>query len=264
MVQHAYDGGIGQYVRDLAQRCLGVANILVLRATMDGRGVTLGAPAAVGHPELLIPLPRIDTGDPDLAARAAQEALLRDVLTLLAPLRIARVHVQHWINLKLDLRALIGALDVPFDVTIHDWFALCPRINLLPVADGPSCGEPAAAVCDRCIQAREDTAAHDITGWRAEHSWLLRLADRVLCATEDSIARLARYGLAARAVLAPLEAMPARVPPCPAAAAGAPAVARTRDARGRFALPFLVCSRTIRAPAASWRWRNLPRPNGWR
>ncbi len=134
---------------------------------------------------------------------------------MLAPLRIARVHVQHWVNLKLDLRALISGLGVPFDLTIHDWFAICPRINLLPVADGPSCGEPAPAVCDRCIQARDDTAAHDIIGWRAEQAWLPRLADRVLCATQDSIDRLARHGLAGRAVLAPLEAMPEAIPPRP-------------------------------------------------
>jgi GT2 family glycosyltransferase/glycosyltransferase involved in cell wall biosynthesis len=215
MVQHAYDGGIGHYVRDLTERCRGLANVLLLRATMDGRGVALAVPGAAGHPDYVIPLPQNDITDPDLADHAAQAALLADLLSLLRPLRIARVHVQQWINLKLDLRALIRALDVPFDVTVHDWLGICPRINLLPVADGPSCGEPAAAVCDRCIQARDDTAAHDITGWRAEHAWLFRLADRVLCATEDSIARLARYGLASRAVLAPLEAMPALVPPCP-------------------------------------------------
>ncbi len=215
-VQHAYDGGIGQYLRALAAQCHGVANLLVLRATMDGQGVRLGAPAVRHHPELLIPLrPQPDVDDAAEAASAAEAALLADVLALLAPLRIARVHVQHWVNLRLDLRALIGALAVPFDLTIHDWFAICPRINLLPVADGPSCGEPAPAVCDRCIQARDDTQAHDITGWRAEQAWLPRLADRVLCATQDSIDRLARHGLAARAVLAPLEAMPEAIPPRP-------------------------------------------------
>jgi GT2 family glycosyltransferase/glycosyltransferase involved in cell wall biosynthesis len=215
-IQHAYDGGIGQYVRALAAQCQGVANLLVLRATMDGQGVRLGAPAARNHPELLIPLrPPEDIEDADAAARAAEAGLRADVLALLAPLRIVRVHVQHWVNLAVDLRALIRALDVPFDLTIHDWFAICPRINLLPLADGPSCGEPAPAVCDRCIQARDDTAAHDIIGWRAEQAWLPRLADRVLCATQDSIDRLARHGLGARAVLAPLEAMPAAIPPRP-------------------------------------------------
>ena len=220
-IQHAYDGGVGQYVRTLAAQCQGVANLLVLRATMDGQGVRLGAPAVRHHPELLIPLPPPpDREDTDEAAdpaegQAAEARLLGDVLALLQPLRIARVHVQHWVNLCLDLRALIQALDVPFDLTIHDWFAICPRINLLPVADGPSCGEPQPAVCDRCIQGRDDTAAHDIIGWRAEQAWLPRLADRVLCATEDSIDRLARYGLADRAVLAPLEAMPEVIPPRP-------------------------------------------------
>jgi GT2 family glycosyltransferase/glycosyltransferase involved in cell wall biosynthesis len=218
-VQHAYDGGIGQYVRALAAQCQGVANLLLLRATMHGEGVRLGAPAVRHHPELLIPRREpphsADTEAADEAAPTAEAGLLADVLALLRPLRVARVHVQHWVNLRLDLRALIGALGVPFDLTIHDWFTICPRINLLPVADGPSCGEPAPAVCDRCIQARDDTAAHDIIGWRAEQAWLPRLADRVLCATQDSIDRLARHGLADRAVLAPLEAMPAVIPPRP-------------------------------------------------
>jgi GT2 family glycosyltransferase/glycosyltransferase involved in cell wall biosynthesis len=217
-IQHAYDGGVGQYVRALAAKCHGVANLLVLRATMDGQGVRLGVPAVHRHPELLIPRPLPPDGkeaEEAETARAAEAALLADVLALLSPLRIARVHVQHWVNLRLDLRALIRALDVPFDLTIHDWFAICPRINLLPVADGPSCGEPQPAVCDRCIQARDDTAAHDIIGWRAEQAWLPRLADRVLCATQDSIDRLARYGLAARAILAPLESMPEAIPPRP-------------------------------------------------
>jgi GT2 family glycosyltransferase len=224
-IQHAYDGGVGQYVRALAEQCHGVANVLVLRAAMDGQGVRIGAPGVRRHPELLIPL-RLppDTADGASAdeaahrtaqAGAADAALLADVLALLRPLRIARIHVQHWLNLRLDLRALIRALDVPFDLTIHDWFTICPRINLLPVPDGPSCGEPPPAVCDRCIQARDDTAAYDITGWRAEQAWLPRLADRVLCATQDSIDRLARFGLAGRAVLAPLEAMPEAIPPRP-------------------------------------------------
>ena len=216
MVQHAYDGGVGQYVRDLAERSLGRANVLVLRASKDGRSISLSVPAAADHPPYVIPFPRSDIEDPNLAELAIQDAVLADVLRLIAPLRIARVHVQHWINLKLDLHELIRRLDVPFDVTVHDWFGICPRINLLPNADGPSCGEPAAAVCNHCIQSRDDTAAHDITGWRAEHAWLFRLADRVLCATEDSVERLARYGFATRAVVAPLEALPRLVPPCPA------------------------------------------------
>jgi GT2 family glycosyltransferase/glycosyltransferase involved in cell wall biosynthesis len=195
-VQNAHDGGIGQHVRMLAEQCLGAVNLLVLRATMEGGSVTLSAPGAHKHPELLIP---------SMVGRD----LFADVLAVLRGVRIARVHVHHWVGLAIDPRALIRALDVPFDVTIHDWFAICPRINLLPVSDGPSCGEPGPEVCDRCIHAREDTDANDITGWRAENAWLLRLADRVFCATQDTIRRLDRYGLAARAVLAPLENVPA-------------------------------------------------------
>jgi GT2 family glycosyltransferase/glycosyltransferase involved in cell wall biosynthesis len=191
-LRHALEGGIGQHVRMLATLCQGEANILVLRATMDGFGVTLGMPGITGHPEFLIPL-------------IAGRDLLEDVLAILRPQGIARIHVHHWMDLGLDLRRLIRVLDVPFDLTLHDWYAICPRINLLPVADGAYCGEPGPALCDRCIQARDDTKAQDITAWRAENAWLPRLADRVLCATQDGIDRFGRHGFAGRAVLAPLE-----------------------------------------------------------
>ena len=259
-VQHAYDGGVGQYVRALAAQCQGVANLLVLCATMDmhksGQGVRLGAPAVRHHPELLIPLPSApdaeagDGADADARPTGRREPpCSRMCWRCSAPLRIARVHVQHWVNLAVDLRALIRALGVPFDLTIHDWFAICPRINLLPVADGPTCGEPAPAVCDRCIQARDDTAAHDIIGWRAEQAWLPRLADRVLCATQDSIDRLARFGLAARAVLAPLEAMPEVIPPRPRARPDPAPLSARLPSPGRGGSPCSACSPTTRAPA---------------
>ena len=47
--------------------------------------------------------------------------------------------------------------------------------------------------------------ATDILSWRRRHGWLLLEAERVMCPSEDARARLARHGLAERAIVAPHE-----------------------------------------------------------
>jgi GT2 family glycosyltransferase/glycosyltransferase involved in cell wall biosynthesis len=192
MVKHAHDGGVGQHIRGLAEACIGQANILLLSAVLESPGLRLGAPAAVGHPEITLPAKNLEA----------------TVFRLLRPVGIARVHVHHWRGVGLNLRRLIAALAVPFDVTVHDWFAICPRVNLLPRRDAIYCGEPGPEVCNACLHQGEPTEAHDISAWRSETAWLFRLADRVFCSTEDTRRRLGRYGVAERAVIAPLEPAP--------------------------------------------------------
>ncbi len=214
MVKHAHDGGVGQHLRGLAEACIGQANVLLLSAILESAGLRLGAPAAAGHPEITLPAKNLEA----------------TIFRLLRHAGIRRVHVHHWRGLGLNLRRLIAVLGVPFDVTVHDWFAICPRVNLLPRRDGVYCGEPGPEVCNACIHQGEPTEAHDISAWRSESAWLFRLADRVFCGTEDTQRRLDRYGLAERAVIAPLE--PAPVP----AARQIPAAASRREAPVRVAI----------------------------
>ncbi|HEY1411367.1 MAG TPA: glycosyltransferase, partial [Rhodopila sp.] len=90
---------------------------------------------------------------------------------------------------------------------VHDYFAVCPQINLLPWRHSLYCGEPDIAGCNACIARRSSYGARDILTWRADHAWQFRQADRVLCPSQDALDRLQRYGLAANAVLAPHEAV---------------------------------------------------------
>ena len=45
---------------------------------------------------------------------------------------VTRVHIHHLMSMDIDARALVHQLGVPFDVTVHDYFAICPQVNLLP------------------------------------------------------------------------------------------------------------------------------------
>jgi GT2 family glycosyltransferase/glycosyltransferase involved in cell wall biosynthesis len=185
-VSHSLGGGVRHHVDEITARVRGRANILLLESTPDGAAITV--PDMPDHPRFAV--------TPDLVDSAAQ---------YLASAGVSRVHVHHLLGLDIDLRRLITRLGVPFDLTIHDWFTICPQVNLLPHLDAHYCGEPAPAECNACIANRPSLDAHDILSWRSRFRWLFAEADRVICPSHDVRARLARYGLADRAVVVPHE-----------------------------------------------------------
>ncbi|MGE0419100.1 MAG: glycosyltransferase [Acetobacteraceae bacterium] len=186
LVSHSLGGGVKRHIDLLIERSAGKANFLLLSATT--RGAALTAPAIEGHPDLILSADRMD-----------------ELLQVLRHIGVSRVHIHHLAGMDMDIRTLIHRLGVPFDVSIHDYYAICPQVNLLPWPEGRFCDEPAPATCNACIANRASHGATDILSWRRRHSWMLVGADRVLCPTADVRDRLARYNLAARAVVAPHE-----------------------------------------------------------
>ncbi|HET8997228.1 MAG TPA: glycosyltransferase, partial [Acetobacteraceae bacterium] len=187
MVSHALGGGVQQHVDALVRRLDGAAHALLLRAGTRGPALTL--PALPGHAEVSLPADR-----------------LGDLASLLQSCGVSRVHIHHLLGMDLDVRKLLHRLEVPFDVTVHDYFALCPQVNLLPWKGAHYCGEPGPAACNACIADMPSHNARDILAWRSNFSWLFREAERVFCPSEDVRRRLERFGLAERAVVAPHEA----------------------------------------------------------
>ncbi len=186
LVSHSLGGGVQRHIEILAERLRGRANVLLLQPSE--RGALISAPSLPGHGAAPIPAGRVD-------------AMVR----VLASAGVSRVHVHHVMGLDLDLRRLIRGLRVPFDLTVHDWFLICPQVNLLPQLDGQYCREPDQSGCNSCIANRPSHGAREILHWRVSHAWLLREAERVLCPSEDSRQRVARFGWGAKAVLAPHE-----------------------------------------------------------
>ncbi|MDE2514686.1 MAG: glycosyltransferase [Rhodospirillales bacterium] len=175
LVAHGLGGGVRRHLRDLVAGAAGRAHFLLLDA--GARGAELSVPALPGHPVLSLA--------PDRVA---------DMAALLLGFGVARVHLHHLMGMEMDVRALIHALGVPFDTTVHDYYAICPQVNLLPHPDGNWCGEPGPAVCNACIAARPNHGARDIHAWRLGHAWMLAEAARLICPSADVAARLARFG----------------------------------------------------------------------
>ena len=186
LVCHDLGGGVRLHVDRLVQRLSGRAHSLLLTATT--RGAELSVPAVLGHPTLDLPAERLD-----------------DLSRLLRTFGVGRVHIHHLSTMDMDIRTLIHRLGVGFDLTVHDYFGICPQVNLLPWLDGPYCGEPGPATCNACIGDRPSYGATDILAWRLEHAWAFREADQVICPSNDVRERLVRYGLGERAIVAPHE-----------------------------------------------------------
>jgi GT2 family glycosyltransferase/glycosyltransferase involved in cell wall biosynthesis len=186
MVSHDMGGGVRRHIDELVARTTGKANCLLLEST--ARGAALSVPALPGHPDLALPAER-----------------LGDLALVLQQARVTRAHIHHLMSMDLDVRSLLHRLGVPFDVTVHDYFAICPQVNLMPWTQGAYCGEPAPAFCNACIADRPSHGSRDIVSWRRENAWQFLEADRVICPSEDVRRRLARYGYDARTIVVPHE-----------------------------------------------------------
>jgi GT2 family glycosyltransferase/glycosyltransferase involved in cell wall biosynthesis len=186
MVTHDLGGGVRRHVFDLVQRLAGRANCLLLESTTRGSAVSV--PALPGHPDLALPAERVG-----------------DLIEVLQSAKVTRAHIHHLMSMDIDVRRLLHRLGVPFDVTVHDYFAICPQVNLLPWLQGAYCREPGIGGCNACIADRPSYGARDIVSWRRANAWQFLEAERVICPSEDARKRLARYGFDGRAVVAPHE-----------------------------------------------------------
>ncbi len=210
LVCHALGGGVRRHLEQLVHRLAGRAHCLLLSTTP--RGSALSVPAIPGHAELTLTADRLD-----------------DLTDFLRFMRVERVHIHHLAGMEMDVRALIDRLNVGFDLTVHDYFSICPQVNLLPWLDGLYCGEPDVAACNACIADRPTHGARDILSWRMQHAWLFREADRVICPSNDVRDRLTRFGLGARAIVAAHEPV-----------VGGPWALRPRKPRGRVLRVALI------------------------
>ena len=124
-----------------------------------------------------------------------------DFDSLLADLRelgVWHIHCHHLVGFGNTILWLLDRRDFTYDVSLHDYVWICPRVNLL---DGSNryCGAPAAAVCDRCLgdsgvfRGLEDLfglLGGRAAGWREAMARILGRARRVIAPSADVADRI--------------------------------------------------------------------------
>ena len=210
LVTHDEGGGIERLVqhRLAALRRVGKTGLL-LRSQRERPGVVRLELAAPTPDEVVFRLP-------------SERSALLDLLRTIAPTRIEFHQPRRHDALIWQLAA---SLDLPYDVYLHDYALLCPRVTLIG-ADGTYCGEPPVAQCERCVESfehRDLFAPAGVAALRRRSAALLSQAKLVRAPSADVARRFGRHMPATAITVRPWEASktranPARAPLAPALA----------------------------------------------
>ena len=135
-VSHRWGGGIRRHMHDLAALLGERALVLFLEPAVDDT-VKLHWPRAgesfAAYFRLPFDLPRL--------------------AGLLTSIGVARLHFHHVHQLPRAILDLPAAAGIPYDCTLHDYYAICPQYHLV-TEDGEYCGEPDARGCGACLARR--------------------------------------------------------------------------------------------------------------
>lgn len=183
LISHARGGGTARFEAEEASRLdqQGLAVILMRPGELPGT-VSLRVPASsLALPNLRnLPLADEELVEPALRTLGVNSLLLNHLVDF--PSGMAD-QVRQWSL----------ALAAPLRVMVHDYHAICPRINLVNL-QGRYCGEPVPQTCAHCLE--DDglgSESGDILVWRQTHERLLTMAQVVAVPDEDVAQRLLRY-----------------------------------------------------------------------
>jgi GT2 family glycosyltransferase/glycosyltransferase involved in cell wall biosynthesis len=177
-VLHDLGGGTERHVIDMARRLEEESTRALVLRPAGGAKVRLDCPSVPGTPNLVF--------DVQEEYWTLGQALL--------DLAVQHVHFHHLINVPKEVQTLISDLELPYDCTLHDYYTICPRINLINGA-GAYCGEPSEQGCQVCLEKNGSYGGQkpDIGAWRRIHGTWLAGARKVIVPHTDMGRRLARY-----------------------------------------------------------------------
>lgn len=177
-ISHTYGGGTEKHIIELADAL--VANnvrVLLLRPFNGENGCDVTLEAF-----------KSETLKVELTSQNID--LLASVIKAFA---VSKVHVHHTIGFGFSVEELLIAIGLPYDVTIHDYYSICPLINLRSANKG-YCGLPTTDDCNACLALEPARASGiEITWWRAKYASLLNGASAVYCPSHDTAKRIAEH-----------------------------------------------------------------------
>ena len=80
---------------------------------------------------------------------------------------------------------------IQFTYLVHDYFCICPRLNLINVNDR-YCGLPEVKDCDICLKRANFDQSKSIVEWRSLNAKLLNTCDETICFSNSSKKYLVR------------------------------------------------------------------------
>lgn len=184
LITHNLGGGVDKHVKNLIDESDQCANFILLK--FSEKDIHLSVPQIKCLSEIIF--------------HPTQVLML---VELLKSFDVSRCHIHHFYQNTTNICKLVENLGIPFELTIHDYYSICPRIHLVSPAENGYCGEPEPGECNTCIADLPTQDITDITGWRNRNLWIFNEAERVICPSEDTKRRIMLYYPHARLMVAP-------------------------------------------------------------
>jgi GT2 family glycosyltransferase len=180
LVTLALRGGVDRFVKERCRqlRAAGLTPLVLRPVKPDDAGSCELATDVLEVPNLRYSIP----------------AELPALTTVLQSLEFVAIEIQHFLHLDARVIEAVRALPVPYDVFVHDYAWLCPRVTLLDGRDR-YCGEPAVTVCETCVKRNGSSLGErlSVAALRRRSARWLAGARRVTAPSGDTAARLRRY-----------------------------------------------------------------------
>ena len=177
LVTHALQGGVERFVTERCERlrAQGLTPLLLKSARVGDASDCELSTTALEVPNLKFAIPR------ELPALRA----------VLGSLELAGIEIQHFLHLDARVIEAVRALPLPYDIYVHDYAWLCPRVTLIN-GSGRYCGEPAVSVCTACVKRNGSNLGEAISvpALRERSAHWLHAARSVIVPTADTAARM--------------------------------------------------------------------------
>lgn len=95
------------------------------------------------------------------------------------------VHIHHMMRHYFDIIDIIKEKNIPYVVTLHDLYMICPTFNMLE-KDEEYCGENPNCDCTSCLKITKNMETNIIPKWRELAYSVLKDAKKVITPTEST------------------------------------------------------------------------------
>ena len=171
MINHNWGGGVEKHVKELVSFFTNLATFLVLRPEINEH-VSVSWENDGESLSLCFRIP----GEYDI------------LKSFLKRVGVCKLHFHHVVNVPHIIQRLPEELSIPYDVTLHDYYMICPNIFLVDKNDR-YCGEKGEFACRKCAADQN----LDIHTWRKDHHSFLKGADRIIAPSRDTASRFQAY-----------------------------------------------------------------------
>lgn len=194
---HTWGGGTEKHVRDLINA---LQNYIFYVLQVEGARVVL-TEVNNGHEieyvfSMKSPLKQFEFHDTEY------ETILFDIVDRF---KIDLIHIHHLIGHSFDVAAIAKQRKIPLLYTVHDYYSVCPNINLLDCNFKLCLGDNSIEKCDVCLKKSKGLDPGFIKNWLSHFNDIFESCETIVCPSHSVLEILSMYYPGAKGKMAIIE-----------------------------------------------------------